>query len=223
MEIFNCIKTRRSIRKFKEKKIDKDDLFLLVESGMCAPTSGDLQDFKFIVTQKKDIIQKTADICEGQDWISGATGIIVICSQPSKQKEWYGVKGEHVYATQNAAAAAQNILLCAHAINLGACWIGGFNQEGADDLFGTGSDARVEVIIALGYPDETPEPKIIQDIDSMMFFDKYGNDKSNLLKLNKDYSSILEIKAKEMPEITRNWYEKGKYFIKKKTLDLKKK
>jgi len=132
MNTLKCINTRRSIRNFSDKPVDKDDLYLLVEAGMCAPNAGNLQDFKFIVTTKQEIINKTAEICMEQGWISTATGLIVICSQPGKQKEWYGPRGEHVFATQNASAAAQNILLAAHEIGLGACWIGGFDQQKAD-------------------------------------------------------------------------------------------
>jgi nitroreductase len=214
MDVFKCITGRRSIRNFKEREVDKDDLYLLVESAMHAPTSGNLQDCRFIVTTKKEIIHKTAQHCMEQDWISGATGLIAICSQPKLQKEWYGENGDKIFSIQNAAAAAQNILLSAHALGLGACWVSGFDQKEINDLFDTG-DARVEVIIPVGYPNEKPDKKVIEEIDAVMFFDKYGNDKSNLTLMNKDYSVILEKELQELPEKSKNLIEKGKYFFKR--------
>ena len=222
MKLFKAITGRRSIRKFKDKALDKDDLFLLVEAGMHAPSAGNLQDFKFIVTIKQDIINKTAELCMEQGWISTAKGLIVICSQPKKQKEWYGPKGDHIFAIQNASAAAQNILLAAHSIGLASCWVSGFDQQKIDNLFGTGSDARVEVILPIGYPNEKPEKRTLEEIDSMMFFDKYGNDKSNLLKLNKDYSAMIEKDLESLPTKTREIIEKGKYLFKKAIFDVKK-
>ncbi|MGE0793362.1 MAG: nitroreductase family protein [Candidatus Woesearchaeota archaeon] len=223
MDIFECITTRRSIRNFKSKKVDKDDLFLLVEAGMYAPTAGNLQDFRFIVTNKQKIINEVATHCMEQGWISKATGLIVICSQPKLQREWYGPKGDRIFAVQNAAAAAQNILLAANAIGLGACWVSGFDQEAIDNLFKTSSKARVEVIIPVGYPNEKPDKKSMEQLDIMMYFDEYGNKKSDVLKINKDYSAIIERNIRKIPAKTESLKEKITYLINKVNYQIKNK
>jgi nitroreductase len=223
MDIYKCITTRRSIRKFKDKNIDKDELYLLVEAGMHAPTAGNLQHIRFVVTFDEELIKKISDACMNQEWISTAKGVIVICSQPEKVKEWYGLKGESIFAIQDAALAAQNILLAATDIGLGACFISGFEQDKMDDLIGVGSDARVEIVIPVGYPDEVPDKKTISDFDSVVFFDKYGNNKSNLTLLNKDYSIIMEKSLKKGQEKAQTLAEKGKEFLTKQFEEIKQK
>ncbi len=222
MDIFKCIMSRRTFRNYSDRVVDEDDLYLLVECGLHAPTSGNLQDFRFIVSREQNVLNKVAELCMEQGWIAKATGVIVVCSQPKKQRELYGPKGDHIYAVQNASAAAQNILLGAHALGLGACWVSGFDQQKIDDYFGVG-DARVEVVIPIGYPRGKPDDKLVEEIDTVMYFDKYGNNKSNPDKLKKDYSKIVEESVKTWPEEGRNIFEKGKYLVKKHIFDTKKK
>ena len=58
MDVFKAIQNRRTIRYYKDKKVALDDMLLLVEMGMKAPSAGNLQDFRFIVTREKKIIRK---------------------------------------------------------------------------------------------------------------------------------------------------------------------
>lgn len=191
MDVFNAIATRRSIRHFKAKPISDDDINFIIEMAMFAPSSGNLQDFRFIVLTDKAMIKELPDFCMDQMWISGAPAVIVVCSQPSLQKKWYGASGD-IFARQNSAAASQNILLSAHALGLGACWVSGFNQEKIDDFFGTTGQARVEAVIPVGYPSRKPDTKSEYAINNMLFFNTYGNDISNLDNFNFDYALIRD-------------------------------
>lgn len=216
MDVFKAIQNRRTIRYYKDKKVAMDDLLLLVEMGMKAPNAGNLQDFRFIVTRERKIIKKMPELCMDQDWMSTATGLIVICSQPELQIKWYAEMGNR-FAAQNAAAAAQNILLAAQALNLGACWVGGFDREAIEKAFGIEGKARAEIIITVGYPDEVPEKKTENDIDVMAYFDSYGNDKKDLALLNKDYS----IKVQQYLEEAEVQAKKSKITFKSFLQDIK--
>ena len=191
MDVIKAITTRRSFREFKDRRVEMDDLLFLCELAMKAPSAGNLQDYRFIVSRDRKKIAKLPAVCMDQEWIRHATGVIVVCSQPSIQIKWYGEQGSFL-ATQNAAAAAQNILLGAHSLGLGACWVSGFDKEKAGSIFGVGGDARVEVVIPIGYPVGKPEPKSENAIDVMVYFDSYGNDKADLALLNKDYSVKMQ-------------------------------
>ncbi|MGM5480854.1 MAG: nitroreductase family protein [Nanobdellota archaeon] len=213
MDTFKAIFSRRSYRKFKRKAVPRDLLYFLVEAGMKSPSAGNLQDFAFVVTQDKKIINKLPDMCMDQTWISSAPAVIVVCSQPHKLAQWYGERGRHVFAIQDAAAATQNILLAAHSSGLGACWIGGFDQEKADALFKTEGKARVEAIIPIGYPNERPAPKHEKGIELMMYFDSYGNDKLDKVMLNKDYSVKLEQQLERAEDKAQSFSDKAKIFV----------
>ncbi len=218
MDVFKAIQTRRSVRYYKDKKILLDDLLLLVEMGMKAPSAGNLQDFRFIVSKEKKIIRKLPQLCMDQDWISTAAGIIIICSQPELQVKWYAEMGSR-FAAQNAAAAAQNILLSAESIGLGACWVGGFDRKAVEKAFGIEGNARAEIIITVGFSDERPERKTENSIETMAFFDSYGNDKKDLAWTNKDYS----IKVQRYLEDAEEQTKKSKITFKKFLQDIKKK
>jgi len=213
MKTIDCIKKRRSTRSYKLKKIDRDDLFYLVEAGMKAPTAGNLQDYRFIVSTNKKLIYKLPEACLDQAWISQAPGIIAVCSQPKLCKDWYGSRGD-VYAIQNASAAVQNILLAAHEIGLGTCWISGFDQEQIDNIFKTDGKARVEAIITVGFPSDKPDKKEEEPITQLLFFDSYGSNKPDLIKLNKDYSIKYEEAIKDMPNRFKNIHAKGMHKFK---------
>ncbi len=209
MDVIKAIAKRRSIRSFKDKRVDKDDLLFLCELGMKAPNAGNLQDFRFIITTDKRIIRQLPSICMDQEWIAQAKGLIVICSQPSLQIKWYGDKGKW-FATQGTSAAAQNILLGAESLGLGATWVSGFDEDKINRLFKIDKDAKVEMIIPIGYASGKPDIKTENGIDVMVYFDTYGNDKADILALNKDYSVKLERFIEDRGEDAENISKKIK-------------
>lgn len=213
MDVFNAISSRRSIRLYKNTPVDKDDLFLIIEMGLKAPSSGNLQDYRFVVNRDKGVINKLPELCMDQYWMSSAPAVIAVCSQPQVQGEWFGERGRHVFSIQNAAAATQNILLAAHALGLGACWVGGFDQERVDDLFGVSGKGRVEAIITVGYPAEKPEKKTEIDINTGLFFDSFGNDKEDLAVINKDYSIIVQRRLDRFKDEAQKSAKTGKEWL----------
>lgn len=213
MDVFKAIQTRRSFRSYSRRPVPRELLFELIQAGRKAPSAGNLQDFTFVVTKNRDMINKLPELCMDQTWISSAQAVIAVCSQPNVQAEWYGEKGRHVFSIQNAAAATQNILLAAHASGLGACWIGGFDQEEVDKLFGTEGKARVETIVTVGYPNERAQEKHEKSIELMMYFDTFGNDKYDKALINRDYSLKVEEFARSAERSSRSLFDRISSFI----------
>lgn len=221
MDVIKAIVSRRSIRAYKAKPLDKEDLMMLIEMGIKAPSSGNLQDLRFILCTEHGMINKLPELCMDQFWIATAPAVIVVCSQPQVQAKWFGERGRHVFATQNAAAATQNIMLAAQSMKLSTCWIGGFNQEGVDKLFGTEGKARVEAIITVGYASEKPDKKNEQPLTTSMFFQKYGQTLEDPVAVNNDYSiklqkhlSQLEEDAKKAKGSATKWFENAQKQLK---------
>lgn len=214
MNTFKSIESRRSIRQYKDQRVELDDLMMVCEMGMHAPTSGDLQDIRFIIVREKSKIETVARLCMDQLWMTSAPALIIVCSQPQLQAQWYGEKGRHVFSTQNAAAAIENVLLAATDLGLGTCWVNGFDQEEMDACFGVG-DARVEGIITIGYANEKPAKKEVNTLLTSVFFENYGNGKIDLIALNKDYSLKLAKKLDEIDKKTDSFREQAKQFMAK--------
>ncbi|MCC7574277.1 nitroreductase family protein [Candidatus Woesearchaeota archaeon] len=192
MDLFECIHTRRSVRNYSNKKIEFDKITLILEAATKAPTSGNLQDYRFIIVNDKEKIRALADHCNEQHWIATAPTLIIVCADTERTETYYGLRGQRLYAVQNAAAAAQNILLAAHALGIGACWIGAFNEEYISDEFNLPGKVRPQAIITLGYQEGELDPKTENDLDAMIFFNSYGSKVENMNLLMREYSKEID-------------------------------
>ena len=205
MDVFKCIQTRRSVRNYSQKKVEFDKLTLILEAATKAPTSGNLQDYRFIIVNDKQKIRNLATHCNEQYWIAKAPVAIIVCADTEKTELYYGLRGQRLYATQNSAAAVQNILLAAHAQGLGACWIGAFNEEFLSDEYGIPGKVRPQAIITLGYQEGELDPKKENDMESMIYFNAYGAQIENMNLLLREYSKELDkIMAKGDQQVDKN-------------------
>ena len=129
MEVFDCIRTRRSIRRYKDKPVEWDKVVTILEAGRLAPSAGNLQNSKFIVVRDEEIRKKVAETALNQKWMEKAPIHIIVCSEPIKSKRFYGIRGERLYTIQDCAAAIENMLLTAHSLDLRACWVGAYEED----------------------------------------------------------------------------------------------
>lgn len=118
--VIEKILTRRSIRRYTGEKISRKDLETLVRAGMSAPTSKDTRHFFFLVIDEEGLVEKLAEGLPYAKMLLTAKHAIVVCSDLSQA---YG-GAEVGYWIQDASAAAENVLLAAHAMGLGTCWTG---------------------------------------------------------------------------------------------------
>lgn len=155
MDIISIIKSRRSIRKFREDNIPDEVINKLLESAIYAPSEGNLQSWKFYVIREKRTKVQIAKAALEQFFINEAPVVIVVCADLIATSP-YGAKGINLYCIQSTAAAIQNILLTAHAAGLGTCWVGAFDEEEVSKILRLPSSLRPVAIIPVGYPAEKP-------------------------------------------------------------------
>lgn len=191
METFDCIRTRRSIRSYQNKTLEFDKVTKVLEAGSKAPSAGNLQAYRFILVTDRDKIDALPEICSDQYWIAEAQAVIVVCEDIERIEAHYGLRGQRLYAIQDCAAAVQNMLLAAHDLEMGACWIGSFEEDFVADLFGVPASARVQAIVTLGYPAQEPDPKSEETIDTLVYFNKYGEKTKNMNIITKEYSKEI--------------------------------
>lgn len=173
METEECILTRRSVRKFKKTVVDMEKIGRILEAGRAAPSAGNVQNWMFIIVDDEAKRKKIADACFQQYWMASAPIIIVVCSKPHEVQRYYGIRGERLYSVQNAAAAAENMLLMAHDQGLGGCWVGAFDEDKIKDILGIVKEARPQVIIPLGYSDEQPLTPSKYKLDNVVYWNKW--------------------------------------------------
>ena len=198
MDSIKVIKERRSIRRYLDKEIKLEIVFEILEAGSYAPSSGNVQNWRFLVVKDKKKRDEIADACLGQTWMNQAPVHIVVCGDNKAVSSMYKKKGEK-YIVQNCAAAIQNILLAAYDKGLGSCWVGVFNEDKLRTLLGIPENISIEAVIPLGYPAYKP---IAEDkkhrrrhrIEFLTFFERYNERELDfsLWPLVKQYKKIDE-------------------------------
>lgn len=147
----NSIFKRRSIRKFTETPVTEEQIEQLLRAGMAAPSAHNKQPWEFVLTTKRETLDKLAENHPYAKMLKQAPLCIIVCANPSKQEE----EGFYV---QDCSAAIQNILIEAVEINLGTVWIGLHPHENLQnqvrEIFNIPSDIVPISMIAIGNPDE---------------------------------------------------------------------
>ncbi len=142
---------RRSIRRFTDQKIDHEVITQLLDAAMHAPSAVNKQPWHFIVIDRRQLMDKIMEIHPHAGMFRTASHGIVVCGDESLQHD-------DGYWVVDCGAATQNLLLAAHSLGLGACWVGLHPREGRKAAFTTLLDLPSHVkpfaLVALGYPGE---------------------------------------------------------------------
>jgi nitroreductase len=197
MDVFEAITTRRSIREYSEKPVEFDKITAMIEAATHAPSAGNLQDWHFIIVTEKEIRESIANHCMEQYWMHKAPVFIVVCANQERNEIRYGLRGKRLYTIQDCAAATENLLLAAHALGLGACWVGAFDEDFVGDLLKIPSKARAQAIITIGYADGVADEKELVDLVNAVSINEYGNRLEKPHLVLKDYSTEWELQAKK--------------------------
>ncbi len=151
MDALEAIFTRRSIREYTDKNIDDGTIRTLIEAGCSAPSAANQQPWHFIVIDDQDILNKIPGFHKRAKFITKAKKAILICADKNLEK----FKG---YWPIDCSAATQNMLICARALGLGACWVGIYPQENRikelKDILDLPESVIPFSIISLGHTDK---------------------------------------------------------------------
>jgi nitroreductase len=172
--IMDVIKGRRSIRRFKRgEKVSEEDLKKILEAATYAPSAGNRQPWEFIIVENEDTKNKLAEAAYNQTWITEAPIIIVVCANEERSASRYGERGRTLYCIQDTAAAIQNMLLMAHSLGYGTCWVGAFNENEVRRILNIPISVRPVAIIPIGKPDEKPTMPPRIPIQKLIHYEKY--------------------------------------------------
>lgn len=174
MDTMEAILKRRSIRKYKDIPVEQDKLVTILEAGRQAPSAGNIQEWKFVFVTEKSTISKIAEACLKQYWIETTPLVIVIVSNPEKSIQHYGERGK-IYAIQNCAAAAENMLLAATSVGLASCWVSAFDELMLKEALGIPERGTPQAVLTIGYADEEVPTPFKTPLESVVFLQKYGN------------------------------------------------
>ncbi len=173
MEAIKCIRERRDIRDFRPDPVPDSVLREILESAIQAPSSGNVQDWEFIVVKNLQAKKLLAEAALNQGFIARAPLVIVVCSDLGRIAASYGERGRGLYSIQNTAAAVQNLLLAAWNFGIAGCWVGAFNERRAGEILALPEQVRPLAIIPLGYPAKIPEKPGRRPLEEVLHMERY--------------------------------------------------
>lgn len=188
LDVLEAIRTRRSIRKYTDMPVEWDKIGTIVDAGRVAPSAGNLQCWRFIVVESIHKRKALAEACLKQYWMEEAPVHILIVMMLRRIREFYGTRGTDFYAVQEASMAAQNMMLAAHAVGLGSCFVSAFDESGVIDAFNLPVDVKPMGIVTLGYAAEQPQEPIKYRIENVTFMNRWAQ--QNVARM-KDIDNII--------------------------------
>ncbi len=184
-ETLETILRRRTIRRFDARQIAEEDLQLILQAGLAAPSAGGRQGVIFVVCQDKDVNERLGKIKRAASNVRMATSAenAVSLEQPSIADDpaianaFYGAPTvitlfapkNFLFANEDCATAAENMMIAATSLGIGSCYIGQGWQAFADPYgqeilkkWQIRTDYYAVMQLLLGYPregDKHPEGK----------------------------------------------------------------
>ncbi|MGL5318833.1 MAG: nitroreductase family protein [Bacteroidales bacterium] len=153
------IMTRSSVRSYTDQKVAPEKVEKMLRAAMAAPTAGNKQPWHFIVVDDKELLEKLSEVHPYAKMIAKAPIAVVVCGEPAKS--FPGIESE--YWIQDASAATENLLLAAHAMGLGAVWIGTYpvadRLSQVTQILNIPENIIPLSVIPVGYPDKPATPK----------------------------------------------------------------
>ncbi len=146
MEVIEAIRTRRSIRSYTDEPVDDEMIESILDAGRWAPSARNKSDVSFVVVRDEEKRNDLTEWVPFGPFLAEAPVAIIVVADTSKGR----------WGVHNASAAIENMLLAAHALGLGSCWLGRMDGDAVRDAFGIPDHFAVITVLPIGHPAEEP-------------------------------------------------------------------
>lgn len=156
MEFDQVIRKRKMIRKYLPNMIPDSLINKVLKNASKVPSAGHTQVQEFIIVRDPAIKKKLRQASVNQKYVEDAPVLIVVCSNTSRSVGRYGQRGRDFYSIIDGAFASMIILLSAVNEEIGAGFVGAFEDDKISKILKLPEYVKPIGIITLGYPDESP-------------------------------------------------------------------
>jgi nitroreductase len=153
-EVLKAIRTRRSVRRYTDAPVSREQIETILEAGRFAPSGKNTQPWRFVVVESETKRSELATLFPQQGLVAATPiTLAVLLDREAGYDELKDVQG--------IGAAIENILLAVHALGLGACWMGKARDKEIERFLGAREGEELMALISIGYPAEvsTPTPR----------------------------------------------------------------
>lgn len=169
MDVLDAIRTRRSIRSYLPDEVERDKLDQVLEAARLAPSGANRQAWRFVVVRDAGIRRQLAGVTRGQDFVADAPVVIAAVSTDPTATTGSGEPAHRI----DISIAVDHMTLAAHGLGLGTCWVGAFDQRGAERVLKVPRTAEVVVLLTLGYPARDGVFRGRKSIEEIVSYDSY--------------------------------------------------
>jgi nitroreductase len=170
--VLSLLKGRRSIRRYRPDPVPDEMIEQLLEAGRWAPSASNRQPWQFIVVRDEEILKQVAQHAAYYfiRWahVEEAPLLIVLCGDARNRIY-------RQFLHEDVGLAGSQIMLQAHALGLGTCWIGGLDRKAIADVLKVPESQDIVGLLTVGFPAEDPEPTPRKLLGEIVHYDVYGN------------------------------------------------
>ncbi len=172
VDVIEAMKTRRTIRRFKQGTVPREVLLEMADCARLAPSAANLQPLKYIVIDDPKTVKelyggvKLGSYLKGSEVIGGDDG-----ERPSAYIAVLFKETGVPWSLRDIGASVQNMLLAAHSRGFAACWIANVKREQVKSLLRIPDDVQLDCMVAVGIPAEKSAPVEMKD-SSLYYYEK---------------------------------------------------
>lgn len=218
LELTDVIHGHRSIRKYEDREISQELLDEILEAGIRASSSGNMQSYSIIVTKDKGLREKLYKALMEQSMVLEAPVLVTFCCDFNRMRKWLALNDAPVHFDNfmslmigaiDATLASQNVALAAENRGLGICYMGSTlaNCDQIGEVLNLPENVVPVVGFSLGYPAEDPAPRDRLPLEGIVHDEQYQDySDDDILKIyeernEKGWNRYMDVpKLKEMVE-----------------------
>lgn len=166
----DLIKDRYSVRAYKPDAVENENLQKVLEAAVIAPTASNKQPFRIIVIHTAGREEELLRIYK-KDWFVQPPLVLCICGVT--EQGWVRKYDGENYTTVDAAIAFDHLILAAHDLGLGTCWVANFDPAVAREVLNLPAGVEPIAFTPLGYPADEPKPKKRKALEDLVRYDRW--------------------------------------------------
>src|SRR5512139_142054 len=185
MDVLEAIRTRKSVRRFKDQPVEDKKILTILDSVRQSPSWANLQCWRFVVVKDKSIREKISELSYVESFfaplsyktnparkgLAEAPVILVACADPSQS----GALWDQPYYMTDIGIAAQTLMLSARALGLGTVFVGVFEEKKIRGLLEIPPLIRIVGLFPLGYPlEEKKDGPPRKPLSEIISYEKWG-------------------------------------------------
>ena len=184
MTTIKTIHQHRSIRQYKPDLVPDKLLTEILEAGIRASSSGNMQTYSIIVTRDRALRERLYKPHMAQNMVLDAPVLLTFCTDFHRMRQWLKVSDapdnfdnfmSFMIGTIDATLASQNVALAAESRGLGICYMGSTlaNCDQIGQILELPKNVVPVVGFSLGYPDENPDVRDRLPLDGLVHYETY--------------------------------------------------